>query len=73
MVLQFHALPPEATGVRFLLSDGRSVEARVARIPDDRAPWDAFVAVFEGPPDLEVDEVNIDAGDGSHLDNPATC
>jgi hypothetical protein len=73
VVLQFHALPPEATGVGFLLSDGRAVDARVVRIPDDRAPWDAFVVVFEGRPGLQVDEVTIEAADGSRLDDPATC
>jgi hypothetical protein len=73
VVLQTYALPPEADEVRFVLSDGRSIGARILRIPDERAPWDAFVVVFETSPEVNVNEVIIESADGSRLDAPERC
>jgi hypothetical protein len=73
VVLQFHAVPPEVGSVTFRMSDGRSLPARMIRIPDDVAPWDAFVIVFEAPVDVEVEEIVIEAVDGTRLDDPAHC
>jgi hypothetical protein len=45
----------------------------LAGLDDDTTVTIAFVVVFEGPPELEVDEVVIEAADGSRLDDPTTC
>lgn len=73
VVMQFHVLPRGADSVRFILDDGRSVPAEILRVPEKRAPWDAFVGVFEGPPDIAVSEIVIAEKDGTRLDGPTNC
>jgi hypothetical protein len=73
VVLQFHVIPPETGRVMFHLSDGRVVDADVFRVPDDRAPWDVFALVFDGPAGIGVDEVAIEDTSGNRLDDPAVC
>jgi hypothetical protein len=73
VVLQFHAVPPEADAVRFRLNDGRVVDAELFLVSEERAPWDVFAAVFRGPPEIRVEEIVIETADGSRLDDPAVC
>ncbi len=73
VVMQFHVLPKAAESVRFLLDDGRSVSAEIIRVPDERAPWDVFVAVFDGPPNTSVSDIAIEGQGGARLDGPTNC
>jgi hypothetical protein len=74
VVLQYHVVPVGATSVTFLMTDGRTLKARLLRPPPAmNFPYDAFVIVFDGSPGVAVSEVVIEGKGGERLDDPTRC